>query len=113
MFQSLLNALSILGLVAASSRAILDERASAVVNCTNGGTPLCCQGTFAGDLPSVIALAELTSYPLNPNDINCIGGGSDSAGSGHLIMLTTLKLLALQAHHVPVSTPVARSQISW
>jgi hypothetical protein len=41
--------------------------------CTNGGTPLCCQGTFAGDLPLIITLAGLTNYPLNPNDVNCIG----------------------------------------
>lgn len=39
----------------------------------NGGTALCCQGTFAGDLPLIVALAGLTSFPLNPNDVNCIG----------------------------------------
>lgn len=44
------------------------------VNCSNnGGTALCCQGTFAGDLPIIFALAGLTAFPLNPNDVNCIG----------------------------------------
>jgi len=52
----------------------LDERQTWEANCTNnGGTPLCCQGTFAGDLPLIVLLAGLSSFPLNPNDINCIG----------------------------------------
>lgn len=44
------------------------------IDCSdNGGTALCCQGTFAGDLPLIVALAGLTDFPLNPNDVNCIG----------------------------------------
>lgn len=47
------------------------------IDCSNnGGTALCCQGTFAGDLPVIVALAGLTSFPLNPNDVNCIGSTS-------------------------------------
>jgi len=36
--------------------------------------PIPGQGTFAGDLPIIKTLAALSSFPLNPNDINCIGG---------------------------------------
>lgn len=42
--------------------------------CAKGATLTCCQATFAGDLFSVQWLAELTNYPLEPKDVNCIGG---------------------------------------
>ncbi|KAF2397291.1 hypothetical protein EJ06DRAFT_551297 [Trichodelitschia bisporula] len=49
----------------------LEERAT--YDCgVNGGTPYCCQATFAGDLPPIISLAHLTGFPLNPNDVNCL-----------------------------------------
>ena len=50
--------------------------------CNNGGKAFCCQGTFAGDLPLIVALAGLTSFPLNPNDINCIGRKIYHLGAG-------------------------------
>jgi hypothetical protein len=52
----------------------LQPRANPIPDCSaNGGHALCCQGTFAGDLPVIVALAGLASFKLNPNDINCIG----------------------------------------
>lgn len=42
--------------------------------CSNGGEPLCCQATVAGDMPLIISLAELAGVPLDPNDVNCIEG---------------------------------------
>ena len=81
MLLSSLVSISISSLVAiaAAAPSLLEDRELAErqtwqANCTNnGGTPLCCQGTFAGDLPLIVALAGLTSFPLNPNDVNCIG----------------------------------------
>jgi len=54
----------------------LEPRANPVPDCSaNGGKALCCQGTFAGDLPVVLLLAGFVGFKLNPNDINCIGSG--------------------------------------
>lgn len=36
----------------------------------NGGTYACCQSTFDGDLPLVVALSAATDYPLTDNSIN-------------------------------------------
>jgi hypothetical protein len=36
----------------------------------NGGTYVCCQDTFNGDLPIVVAASALTDYPLTNNSIN-------------------------------------------
>ena len=80
-FQSLMAVLSAASLVAAAAHPApapaaveLVPRANTIPDCSaNGGTALCCQGTFAGDLPVVVALAGLSSFKLNPNDINCIG----------------------------------------
>jgi hypothetical protein len=36
--------------------------------------PVTGQGTFAGDLPLIKTLAGFLAFPLNPNDVNCIGG---------------------------------------
>jgi hypothetical protein len=74
--------LSILSLTAAiatphadSNLVQLERRANPVPDCSaNGGKALCCQGTFAGDLPVIVALAGLAMFELNPNDVNCIGG---------------------------------------
>jgi hypothetical protein len=79
--------LSILSLTAAiatpqadSSVVQLKPRANPVPDCSlNGGKALCCQGTFAGDIPLIVALAGLAQFSLNPNDINCIGSGSRRA----------------------------------
>jgi hypothetical protein len=74
--------LSILSLAAAiatphadSHLVQLEPRANPVPDCSvNGGTALCCQGTFAGDLPIVVTLAGFSPLiKLNPNDVNCIG----------------------------------------
>lgn len=43
-------------------------------DCTNGGTPHCCQATVAGDLRVIQFLAEAVDFQLTPNDINCIEG---------------------------------------
>jgi hypothetical protein len=43
----------------------------------NGGKPVCCQTTLAGDLPVIIALAKVFNVKLNSNDVNCVGGKSN------------------------------------
>ncbi|KAF2432284.1 hypothetical protein EJ08DRAFT_140902 [Tothia fuscella] len=79
MLQVTISVFCLLGLAMAAPSALLDlENRSlserAVIDCSvNGGTPVCCQGTFAGDLPIIKTLALMTRFPLNPNDINCIG----------------------------------------
>jgi hypothetical protein len=74
LFHNILPVFSILTLVTAAPplEAALEKRQS-IPTCNNGGEALCCQGTFAGDLPLIVALAGLSSFPLNPNDINCLG----------------------------------------
>lgn len=44
--------------------------------CTDGGTLYCCQATFAGDLPLVVSLSNITGYNLTPEDVNCLGSES-------------------------------------
>jgi hypothetical protein len=87
---------SLLGLVIAAPQGLEDRaliKRAPMITCNNGGKALCCkhtqvsprlihllmrtflgQGTFAGDLPLIKTLAGLTSFPLNPNDVNCISG---------------------------------------
>lgn len=44
--------------------------------CTAPSVLTCCQATFAGDLPTVQFLANLTGYTLDPRDVNCLGSES-------------------------------------
>ena len=37
---------------------------------TNNGTYLCCESTFNGDMPIVVAASAATDYPLTENSIN-------------------------------------------
>lgn len=77
MFKSVLFVMALMGCARASPAALEQRRADWPIDCShNGGQPYCCQGTFAGDLPVITLLAGLTSYPLDPNDVNCIGGKS-------------------------------------
>ena len=86
-FSTVTTVLTLLTLTTALPSADVDSRAASpepnnpgpIPTCTNGGTPLCCQGTFAGDLPTIITLAGLSGYQLNPNDVNCIGTSPASA----------------------------------
>lgn len=82
MFKLLFFLLPLLGVSLASPAALEARRTDWPINCSNnGGLPYCCQGTFAGDLPAITLLAGLTNFPLNPNDVNCIGGKSDHVDS--------------------------------
>jgi hypothetical protein len=75
MFRTIIFLVALFGIAFASPAALEERRADWPIDCSNnGGTAFCCQGTFAGDLPVIVTLAGLTSFQLNPNDVNCIGG---------------------------------------
>ncbi|TID20085.1 hypothetical protein E6O75_ATG07545 [Venturia nashicola] len=74
MFNLIFFVMALMGIAFASPAALEQRRADWPIDCShNGGQPYCCQGTFAGDLPAITLLAGLINFPLNPNDVNCIG----------------------------------------
>ncbi|QDS76923.1 hypothetical protein FKW77_004442 [Venturia effusa] len=80
MFKFIFFAIALIRIILASPAALEQRRADWPIDCShNGGMAYCCQGTFAGDLPAITLLAGLTKFPLNPNDVNCIGVSNASS----------------------------------
>lgn len=110
MFRLILFVMALTGNVLASPAALEQRRADWPIDCShNGGQPYCCQGTFAGDLPVITLLAGLTNYPLNPNDVNCIGGRLYNSPS--IFSLLTCQQFLLRVLPVLESILVARSRV--
>jgi hypothetical protein len=82
-----------------------NSRSSAKLQKYYGGTAVCCQATFAGDLPIIITLASVSHIPLNMNDVNCILGKSNA----HLFLCQRLLTSVLLSNRASCSV-LPRSQ---